>query len=116
MLREVIPGYELAPRPLVCPQGEHGQAMESFHYLGGLWALFVQQKYALQFMWSLHGKKWTQGLRFVAGSPNLLGLNQQLMRAAPSRHAAILQHPFNHVIRYGALWLNRDRGDGEQRR
>ena len=63
----------------------------------------------------MNGKHWTRGLRYVDGSPTPLGLNQQLMRAALSQHAAILRPPFNHVLRYGAPRLNRDQGDGEQR-
>ena len=47
MLRELIPGYDLAPRWGVWPQGEHGQEMESSCYLGALWALRVQLKYAM---------------------------------------------------------------------
>ena len=74
MLREAIPGHDL-PRQrwgLFC-DGEDERAMESFRFLGAVWALHVQRIFAVRFMRSVHGKDWTHGLRVEEGNPTQLG-------------------------------------------
>ena len=115
MLEDAIPGHNLPSRWWgLFQDGEDGRAMESFWYLGAVWALRIQRRYAVLFMRTMHGTNWPHGLRFEEGNPTQLGRDQQLMRAALSRHAAVFRRPLNQHLRYGAPHLDRDRRGEEQ--
>ena len=88
--------------------GEDGRAMEGFRYFGAVWALHVQRRFAVRFMSRIHGNNWTGGLRFENGVPTQLGRDQELLRAALSRNAAVLRRPFNQHLCYGAPRLDRN--------
>ena len=115
MLKEAIPVHDLPLRRWGLFQGrEDGQAMEGSRYFGAVWALRVQRRFTVRFMRTIHGNSWTDGPRFEEGNPTQLGRDQELLREALSRHAAVLRRPFNQHLRYGAPRLDRDRR-GEER-
>ena len=56
MLEDAIPGHNVPLRRWGSFQdGEDGQAMELFWYLGAIWALRIQRRYAVRIMRTMHG-------------------------------------------------------------
>ena len=88
--------------------------MELFWYLGAVWVLRIQMRYAVRFMCTMHGNNWPHGLRFEDGNHIQLGCDQQLMGEALSQHAAVLRCPFNQHLGYGTPRLDRDQRGKER--